>query len=741
VLYPKCNAWVMGCPLNEVKLTEVKPAQFYIATKSPPADERNRVLKYGQMFAVFDRFGDIELGGLGEEGLFFEGTRYLSELTLYIGNERPLLLSSTVREDNSLFSADLTNVDVTYDDQVLIPRGTVHLTRCKTLRQGACHEQLTISSYGLSPISIPIAILFNSDFADLFEVRGTKRVRYGQHLPPQVKPDGVVLSYRGLDDVVRQTCICSSPAPDNISARGCEFNILLEPKQQVILELIVSCCHGPCPEQTDSFETALEATAAEMRTAGSNGSCYAHSSSEQFNNWLRRSGADIRMMTVGNPETDYPYAGVPWFSAVFGRDGIITALECLWMNPQIAKGVLNYLAATQATEEDSFSEAEPGKILHEARHGEMAALGEIPFERYYGSVDATPLFIVLAGAYYQRTADLELIRVIWPNIEAALEWIDRYGDRDHDGFVEYSRRSEKGLVQQGWKDSNDSVFHADGSIAEPPIALCEVQGYVYSAKKAAGQLAVVLGKHDQARTLDVEAAMLKERFEQFFWCPDLQMYALGLDGQKNPCRVRTSNPGHCLFSGIASAEHAIHIARALLAPEFFSGWGVRTVAVSESRYNPVSYHNGSVWPHDNAMIALGISNYGYRDLAARILSALLDVSAHVDLHRLPELLCGLERRSGEGPTLYPVACAPQAWAAGAVFMLLESCLGMSIDTPNKRIILEQPFLPPAISQLWIRRLEVGSASLDLYFERKDHAVRVEIMEKRGDVEVLVRWPR
>jgi glycogen debranching enzyme len=296
-------------------------------------------------------------------------------------------------------------------------------------------------------------------------------------------------------------------------------------------------------------------------------------------------------------------------------------------------------------------------------------------------------------------------------------------------------------VQQGWKDSNDSVFHADGTIAEPPIALCEVQGYVYAAKRAAAQLAAILGRHDQADALELEAQNLKAQFEESFWCPDLEMYALALDGAKKPCRVRTSNPGHCLYSGIASSDHAHRIARVLLSPDFFSGWGVRTVAVSEARYNPVSYHNGSVWPHDNAMVALGISRYGFRDLAARILSGFMDVSANVELHRLPELLCGLERRSGEGPTLYPVACAPQAWAAGAAFMLLEACLGMSIDAPNKRLILEQPFLPSVISQLWIRRLEVGSGSIDLYFERKDNAVRVEIMEKRGEVEVLVRWPR
>jgi glycogen debranching enzyme len=725
----------MECPLHDVK-----PTQFYIATKSPPADERTRVLKYGKMFAVFDRFGDIELVGLGEEGIFFEGTRFLSELSLYLGNQRPLLLSSTVREDNSLFTADLTNVDITHGGQVLIPRGTVHVTRSKTLWRGSCYEQLTISSYGLSPISIPITIQFNADFADLFEVRGTRRARKGQHLEPEVKSDSVKLSYRGLDDLLRHTRIRCTPIPDRISAQGCEFNIVLQPKQEIVIEIAVSCLCGTCPDRRDNFDTALEAVSSEMRPAGNDGGCYVHSSNEQFNDWLRRSGADIRMMTVGNPESDYPYAGVPWFSTVFGRDGIITALECLWMNPRIAKGVLKYLAATQAKEVIPEVDAEPGKILHEARGGEMAALGEIPFGRYYGSIDATPLFIVLAGAYYQRTADLGFIQSLWPHVEAALEWIERFGDRDQDGFVEYCRRTDKGLVQQGWKDSNDSVFHADGSIAEPPIALCEVQAYVYAAKRAAARLAKILGRHDRAESLEAQAGMLRTRFEESFWCPDLEMYALALDGAKKPCRVRTSNPGHCLYSGIASPDHANRIARALLSPDFFSGWGVRTVAVSEARYNPVSYHNGSVWPHDNAMVALGISNYGFRDLAARILSGFMDVSANVELHRLPELLCGLERRSGEGPTLYPVACAPQAWAAGAVFMLMEACLGMSIDAPNKRVILEQPYLPPVISQLWIRRLEVGSGSIDLYFERKDHAVRVEIMERRGEVEVLVRWP-
>lgn len=719
-------------------MDDTKPAQFYIATKIPPADERNRVLKYGQMFAVLDRLGDIELVGRGEDGIFFEGTRFLSHLALFIGNQRPLLLSSTVREDNSMFTADLTNVDITRGDHVVIPRGTVHLARSKTLWRDACYEQIRISSYALSTINISLTMQFDSDFIDLFEVRGCHRCRRGEHWEPEIKDNSVTLSYRGLDEVVRRSCIRFNRKPDHISAHSCEFDLVLHPKEELVLETVVSCLYDSSPERTDDFDTALKTNANEMRLIGCLEDCCLDSSNAEFNDWLHRSAADVRMMIVGNPEAEFPYAGVPWFSTVFGRDGVITALECLWLNPSIAKGVLQHLSATQAQEVNPTSEAEPGKILHEARGGEMAALGEVPFGLYYGSVDSTPLFIVLAGAYYQRTNDFAFIQSIWPNIEAALAWIDRYGDSDQDGFVEYCRRSEKGLVQQGWKDSNDSVFHADGCVADPPIALCEVQGYVYAAKRAAAQLATAMHQPERAAALESQARALKENFSESFWCPELGMYALALDGNKKPCRVRTSNPGHCLYSGIAMPEHAAHISRALLTPDFFSGWGVRTVAASESRYNPVSYHNGSVWPHDNAMIALGLSNYGFRDHVVRILSGLFDVSAEVDLHRLPELLCGLDRRTGEGPTLYPVACAPQAWAAGAVFMLLEACLGISIDARKHQLIFRQPCLPPAVPHLRVKQLQVNSGRVDLHFERRrDNEVRIDVTGKRGDVEVVV----
>ncbi len=718
-------------------LVVVDEAPFYIVAPSPPADDRCRVLKHGETFAVFDHYGDIKPAGRGEEGLYHEGTRFLSALVLRLGKDRPLFLSSTVQEDNALLTVDLTNPDIFLAPGVIVPRGTLHVFRSKFLWQGSYFERLRVRNYGLVPVAASFSLTAQADFADIFEVRGTRRARRGELLRPAVEDEALVLAYRGLDGVLRRTRLEFGPGPATIAPSELLFEVTLPPQGEATFYLTATCESG---EAAPAARAPTYDGAFARREEGARGprgeSCHVYTSNEQFNDWVNRSRADVRMMVTDTDEGPYPYAGVPWFSTAFGRDGILTALECLWLNPEMARGVLGFLAATQAAEVRPEQDAEPGKVLHETRKGEMAALGEIPFGRYYGSIDATPLFVLLAGAYYERTADRAFVEKIWPNVERALAWVDNYGDRDGDGFVEYFRESADGLVQQGWKDSHDSVFHQDGTSAEAPIALCEVQGYVYAAKRAASVLARTLGHWKRAEELSVQADRLRERFEEVFWCEDLSTYALALDGKKRPCRVRASNAGQCLFTGIVSPERARRVAETLLNEESFSGWGIRTLAASEARYNPMSYHNGSIWPHDNALIAWGLSRYRLKEAAARVLTGMFDASLFVDLNRMPELFCGFPRRAGQGPTLYPVACAPQAWSAATVFMLLQACLGLHVDAPQQRVYFSYPLLPESLSEVQVLGLRVGDAIVDLRLDRHPHDVGVTVVRREGDVEVV-----
>lgn len=709
--------------------------KFYILASSDRTAECSRVLKNGETFAIFDCHGDIQPIGLGEQGIFHEGMRFLSKLELRFGGLRPLLLGSSIKQ-NELLAIDLMNPDFTADD-VPVRRDAIHIFRSKLIREGSCQEQLRLTNFSLDTLRIPFTIGFAADFADIFEVRGTKRERRGSLSPVQLFTASARLSYQGLDGAVRTTEIGFSPQPEQLTADEARYLVVLEPKQSVTIGVTVTCGCRQCEAVTGSFQQAQQEARASLLELKSE-YCDIRTDNPHFNILLERSQADLMMMTTRTPHGKYPYAGVPWFSTAFGRDGIITALETLWANPDIARGVLTYLAATQAELLDAEMDAEPGKIIHETRMGEMAALQEIPFGRYYGSVDSTPLFIALAGAYYRRTGDLQLIERIWENILRALNWIDVYGDADGDGFVEYARHSHDGLVQQGWKDSNDSVFHADGTLAQGPIALCEVQGYVYDAKLGAAEMAAALGDHAQAAALREQAVTLKERFDKAFWCEDLSFYALALDGAKSPCRVRSSNAGHCLYSGIAATERAGAVAAQLLSEEFYSGWGVRTIASCEKRYNPMSYHNGSIWPHDTALVAYGLARYGFTRDAMTILEGIFEASLSMDLQRLPELFCGFQRHDCSSPILYPVACAPQSWAAASVYLLLQGCMGLSIDAGKKQIRLALPALPAFLDQVTINNLKIGAdCTADIVLKRHGQDVAVSVARKEGEAEIVI----
>jgi len=710
---------------------EVSETPFYIPGTGSSTRPR-RTLKHGDCFAVLDSHGDIGASAGGPDGIFFNDTRYLSQLEMLLNGRQPLLLGSNVRDDNSILTVDVTNPDIYVDQDLVQPKDMLHVVRTIYLWRGAAYQRLHLHNHGERPFEFRLSLAFASDFADLFEVRGLRRERRGVAESEVVGDACVILAYRGLDGTRRQTKVLFAPAPDQLAENAASYEFELQANESRSVFVTIQCNLSADQFVPLPFRKGLRAAFQEQRS-NSRGMATVVTSNEIFNEVMCRSMADLAILTTTTPQGPYPYAGIPWYSTTFGRDGIITAMQMLWCDARIAKGVLQRLAALQATSLDPLADAEPGKILHEMRGGEMAALREVPFAQYYGSVDSTPLFVMLAGLYAEQTGDVETLRELWPHVEAALKWIDGPGDPDGDGFVEYHRADDKGLVNQGWKDSYDAIFHADGSIAVGPIALCEVQGYVYAAKRLAAKSARRLGKHAFADVLDTQAARLAERFEATFWCEDMGTYALALDGEKRPCRVRTSNAGQVLFSGIASPERAERVMRDLMRPSLFSGWGIRTVAREERRYNPMSYHNGSVWPHDNSLIASGLARYGHKSAIERIFKGLFDAASYMDLRRLPELYCGFLRGRQRGPTLYPVACSPQAWPAGSPLMLLQSSLGLEFDIDRNEILLRRPRLPAFLDEVTIRNLRLGLSIADLMLHRHGDDVSIRVLRNEGRI--------
>jgi len=712
----------------------------YAVGSSVSLQERQyRTLKNADMFGVFDLSGNIQPYEGGTEGLYNRDTRHLSVFDLTIGGGRPVLLSSTLRNDNGALICDLANPDLMEGDQVAVEHSVIHMRRTRFMINATCFERVQLRSFSSKTHSIRLQFTFGADFQDLFEVRGTPRAKHGRMEPPEITESSVMLGYIGLDDKRRQTRLRFSPIPSGLDGAHAMFDVTLQPGEQVLLYIEIACSDEALPTRDvrETYLLSMVETRRWMRSRSSKAAAMA-SSNELFNEAIRRAISDLYMLITEKPTGLYPYAGIPWFTAAFGRDALITALQALWIDPAIARGVLSFLAENQATALNAASDAEPGKILHEVRNGEMAELGEVPFRRYYGSVDSTPLFIMLAGAYVARTHDETTAWRLWPHLEAAMEWIEQYGDRDGDGFVEYYRATGQGLQNQGWKDSWDSVFHADGRLAEGPIALCEVQGYVYAARLAMAMIGRRLGHDQVAAAQEKKAETLRVAFEAAYWCEEIGTYALALDGEKQPCRVRTSNAGHLMMTGIVSPARAQKLADGFMSNAFFSGWGIRTVAIGEARYNPMGYHNGSVWPHDNAMIALGLARYGHTEAVSKIFNGLFDAALYIDMRRLPELFCGFARRRAQGPTFYPVACSPQAWAAAALPALLQASLGLSIDPENNSVVFDRPTLPSFLDEMTLHNISIGPGRISVFIRRTGREVALNVIERHGDVHVVVR---
>jgi glycogen debranching enzyme len=714
---------------------ETAENKFHISAEAVNTDQLNQVINHYNTFGIFDQVGNISPGGKNVRGIYHDGTRFLNRLVLAIDEKRPLLLSNAIKEDNEIISIDLTNPALLSE---CIPENTIHISRTQFIRNKAFYEELKCMNYGDQDCRFTLSLTFGADFKDIFEIRGLNRHVNVNKTACHSEASRIIFRYMGQDDLQRETSVVFiTEAAFYIISNTIHFKLVLQPKQHAIINYTVYFKTGDEKNEDIDFQVARESIEEDInKTRGLFANIY--TSNSQFNHWINRSRADMLSLLTQTTYGKYPYAGVPWYNTAFGRDGLITAMETLWLAPEISKDVLFFLAQKQATQLIPAKDAEPGKILHEMRTGEMANTGEVPFKEYYGTIDATPLFVMLAGMYYERTADEETIKKLWPNIIAALDWMDNYGDIDGDGFVEYKHKAENGLTNQGWKDSYDSIMYEDGQLAQPPIALCEVQGYVYSAKYYAAKLAKHFNEQTLSEKLFKEAAELKERFNKQFWDEALKCFVLALDGNKRPCRVLSSNAGHCLFTRIANEDNARKLADTLLNNDMYTGWGVRTLSTQERRYNPMSYHNGSVWPHDNALIAYGLSLYNFKEHALKIMQSMFDASLFIYLQRLPELFCGFERRRGEGPTSYPVACSPQAWSVAVVFMLLQTCFRIDINALTKSITFENPILPPYLEHIFISNLRIGNSSCNLNLTRIQFDVGFNLLQKPEDWVVIIK---
>ena len=733
-----------------------------------------QVLKQANQYLLTDQFGDVHPDARGL-GLYEGDTRRLSCSILRVGGQRPVLLQASAG-GNYQGAIQLTNprIDRNPRDKVrpeeALETQKLGIGRHRTLTGEVLEEQVRITNYAEAAQDVTLDLELAADAADIFEVRGWTRPERGRQLPVALRPDRVTFRYDGLDRTRRATYLLfNEPATDagpvdaevagsaNAGWVRLTWTWRLAPGEARDLTWVVWTSDGEVPEvpeasapgrsrsQPDDVlfpappRVAVDAVAASYHAWG-RGLAEMRTDNELFNLAINRSAGDLRLLLNDGPGPGERYlaAGVPWFATLFGRDAILASLQALSVRPQLAVETLEVLASLQATEDDPARDAEPGKILHELRTGEMARDGEIPHRPYYGSVDSTPLWLILLGATFDWTADRALVDRLWPHALRALEWIDRHGDRDGDGFVEYGRRTTSGLLNQGWKDSHDAIRDRRGTLAKLPVALVEVQGYVFDAKRRMAALARSRGEHELAVRLDAEAEALRARFEDAFWLDDVGFYAMALDGAKRPADAIGSNAGHCLWSGIVSPDRAARVAERLMAADMFSGWGLRTYAAGQPGYNPIGYHTGSVWPHDVSLIAAGLKRYGHHEPANRLVGRVFEATRHFADYRLPELFCGFDRDVSPVPVPYPVACSPQAWAAGSMFLFMETMLGLRPHADRSELELARPALPEWLAKVTVSNLRVGEGTVDLLFHRWRGGTSAEVLRKSDNLDVTIR---
>jgi glycogen debranching enzyme len=697
------------------------------------------VIRDDELTFVTLQNGEIPVTDNYGYGLYYHDCRYLSGFLIKLMGVPPTrILSSDERGFRSTLVA--TNPEVKDCNGKLIEKETILGSLVATIPGCVQHRQ-TINNFNTFATTMNLTYEFDADFADMFTIRGIAPPTNGKVLPPRCDGKRLYLSYKGEDGHLRNTIIEFDPAPTKVEGRSCTFELNIEPQGSQTVNVVISVEDnrpGQGPERpVVNVEQRMNKI---LRSYVSALECCNNipTSNNIFNRVMVRSLADLNMMRMSLDGDMYHSAGVPWYDTLFGRDSIISALQLLPFDAGVARSTLLVNAKYQGRKTDNWRDEEPGKILHELRTGELANLNLIPQTPYYGTVDATPLFLILLSEYVSWTGDMELPKRLENNVNAALKWIDDYADIDNRGFTSYSVKSGSGIYNQGWKDSFDSISHSDGTLAKKPIALAEVQGYVYMAKKRLAPLLKLLGREQDATRLDREAEALKSRFNRRFWMEDKKYFAQALDAD-GLCDVISSNPAQCLWTGIIDGRYAKSLVDGIFRDDMFTEWGIRTLSSGEKRYNPLGYHNGTIWPHDNAIIAMGLKKYGFDNEMSILFTGMYEAVQTFENYRLPECFGGLPRSNYSVPVKYPVACSPQAWSSGTMPFMFAASLGIEPDALNNRLIIKKPHLPSWLNDVQFNNLKVGKTLTDLDFKRIEDETLINVSKKSGDIEVIIEY--